>query len=162
MFRVMSVLVSLAATVALVPPATHAQQVDSWTAIQQVLTDLKADRQAVVATNLPLTDAESREFWPVYKEYRVAMDRLAERTGRLLEVYGTSLQSLTDDRADQLVKDALAIEKERAEVRERFMPRVRRVLPAAKTARFFQIEHRLDALVALTLSSEIPLAPIKR
>ena len=34
--------------------------------------------------------------------------------------------------------------------------------PAAKTARFFQIEHRLDALVALTLSSEIPLAPIKR
>ena len=50
---------------ALAPPVASAQTVDTWTAIQQVQADLKADRQAVVAANLPLTDGEARAFWPV-------------------------------------------------------------------------------------------------
>ena len=37
------------------PHAARAQQVDEWTAIQQLQADLKADRQAIVAGNLPLT-----------------------------------------------------------------------------------------------------------
>ena len=40
--------------------SARAQQVDQWTAIQQLQADLKADRQAVVAANLPLTEGEAR------------------------------------------------------------------------------------------------------
>jgi hypothetical protein len=36
------------------------------------------------------------------------------------------------------------------------------VLPAQKAARFFQIENKLDAIVNVTLASEIPLIPLKK
>ena len=46
----------------------QAQKPDTWTAIQQLQSEIKADRLLVVSTNLPLTDAESKAFWPIYKE----------------------------------------------------------------------------------------------
>lgn len=52
-----------------------AQTVDDWTAVQQLQAEVKADRQAVVAANLPLSDTESRAFWPVYKAYRARSRR---------------------------------------------------------------------------------------
>ena len=42
--------------------SARAQQVDQWTAIQQLQADLKADRQAVVAANLPLTEGEAQSL----------------------------------------------------------------------------------------------------
>jgi hypothetical protein len=41
------------------------------------------------------------------------------------------------------------------------VPRVRKVLPATKAARFFQIENKIDSIVNVTLASEIPLVPVK-
>jgi hypothetical protein len=64
------------AVLMLMAPVAGAQTVDPWTAIQQLQADLKADRQAVVATNLPLTDGEARAFWPVYKEYRAEVEKV--------------------------------------------------------------------------------------
>ena len=66
------------------PNAARAQQVDQWTAIQQLQADLKADRQAVVAANLPLTEEEAQAFWPAYKEYRVEVEKLGDRMVKLI------------------------------------------------------------------------------
>jgi len=34
---------------------------------------LKTDRQAVVVEAMQLTDEESKNFWPLHREYRIAM-----------------------------------------------------------------------------------------
>jgi hypothetical protein len=52
------------ALAAAVSPSAGAQTVDQWTAIQQLQADLKADRQAVVAVNLPLTEGEPARSGP--------------------------------------------------------------------------------------------------
>ena len=63
MRRAISALICLFGTAALATAhAARAQQVDQWTAIQQFQADLKADRQAVVAINLPLSEEEARAF----------------------------------------------------------------------------------------------------
>jgi hypothetical protein len=41
------------------------------------------------------------------------------------------------------------------------VPRVRKVLPSMKAARFFQIENKIDSIINVSLASEIPLVPIK-
>jgi len=139
-----------------------AQSVDPWTAAKQVQADVSADRQALVAANLPLSDGESRAFWPVYREYRGDLDKIGDRVIALIAAYGANFDSMTDAKADAFFADSQGIERDRLAVREKYVPRVRAVLPARKAARFFQIENKLDAIVQVTVSSEIPLVPVNK
>jgi hypothetical protein len=144
------------------PDGVDAQAVDQWTEIQQLQADLKADRQAVVATNLPLTEDEAPAFWPVYKEYRGEVEKLGNRLATLITAYAAAFKAVTDEKADAFFKELLSIERDRVTVREKYVPKVRAVLPAVKAARFFQIENKLDAIVNMALASEIPLVPVKK
>lgn len=144
------------------PHAASAQKVDPWTAIQQLQADLKADRQSVVASNLPLTDGESRAFWPVYKEYRAEVEKVGDRLSKLIVAYASNYETMTDEKADAFFKESVGIERDKLAVREKYVPKVRAVLPAQKAARFFQIENKLDAIVNVTLTQEIPLVPVKK
>lgn len=141
--------------------ATVAQSVDQWTAIQQLQAELKADRQAVVAANLPLTEAEARAFWPVYKDYRAEVEKIGDRVATLITAYAANFESMNDTKADAFFKDWLAIERDRLATREQYVPKIRAVLPAQKAARFLQIENKIDAVINVSLASEIPLVPMK-
>ena len=144
------------------PQPARAQKVDQWTAIQQLQADLKADRQAVVAANLPLTEEEAKTFWPAYKEYRADVEKLGDRMVKLIAAYAADFETMTDAKADTFFNDLLAIDRDRLAVREKYVPKIRAVLPGQKAARFFQIENKLDAIVNVSLASEIPLVPVKR
>ena len=154
-----AILVTL--TAVLGPRAASSQTVDPWTAMKQLQADVKADRQAVVAANLPLTDGESRLFWPVYAEYRGEMEKVGDRLASLIVAYATNYEKMTDATAETFFKDWLAIDRDRLAAREKYVPKVRAVLPAMKAVRFFQIENKLDAIVSVVLASEIPLTPVK-
>ena len=111
------------------PQPARAQQVDQWTAIQQVQADLKADRQAVVAANLPLTEGEAQAFWPAYKEYRGEVEKLGDRMAKLIAAYAANFETMTDAKADAFFNDLLAIDRDRLAVREKYVPKIRAVLP---------------------------------
>jgi hypothetical protein len=143
-------------------PAAGAQTVDQWSAVQQLQADIKADRQAVVTLNLPLTEAEAKAFWPIYREYRTEMERLSDRTVKLIAAYAANFTLMNDERATAFFNEWLAIERERSGIRDKYVPRFRGVLPGQKAARYFQIENKLDAIINLQLASEIPLVPAKR
>jgi hypothetical protein len=150
------------AVVTVLASTASAQQVDPWTALQQAQADLKADRQAVVAANLPLSEGEAKGFWPAYKEYRGEIEKLGERMAKLIAAYAANFQSMDDTKADAFFKEWMALERDKVTVREKYVPKIRGVLPAQKAARFFQIENKLDAIVNVALASEIPLLPLKK
>ena len=139
----------------------QAQKVDQWTVIQQLQADLKADRQAVVATNLPLTEGEAKGFWPIYKEYRSEVEKLGDRVAKLVVAYAANFETMDDTKAEAFFNEQLAIDRARVTLREKYVPRVRKVLPSMKAARFFQIENKIDSIINVSLASEIPLVPIK-
>jgi hypothetical protein len=56
----------------------------------------------------------------------------------------------------------MAVERDKQAVREKYVPKIRAVLPAQKAARFFQIENKLDALVNIAVTTQIPLVPLKK
>ena len=109
--------------------SASAQNVDPWTAMQQLQADLKADRQAVVAGNLPLSEGEAKAFWPVYKEYRGEVEKLGDRTAKVIMAYAANYQSMNDTKADAFFTEWMAIERDRVGVREKFVPRVRASCP---------------------------------
>ena len=56
----------------------------------------EAQRQATMAANLELTEAEATKFWPLYREYRNDMAKINDKFVALIKDYARELRS--DDR----------------------------------------------------------------
>jgi septum formation topological specificity factor MinE len=132
-------------------------QMSETDALQQLRADIQADRQAVVAANLKLTDAEGAAFWPVYREYRGELAKVGDRLQKLIQDYARVYDTATPEQAKALVDEMLAIERATLTAKETNLPKLRKVLPEVKVARFLQIEGELDAVLRLGLAADMPL-----
>jgi len=119
---------------------------------------IQARRQQIVADNLGLTAAEGQAFWPLYREYRAEVEKLGDREADVILDYARVYDNLTDAQARDLIGKAIAVEKDHAKLKQRYLKRFARVLPGVKLARFFQIENRLDTAIDMELAAGIPLA----
>jgi hypothetical protein len=128
----------------------------------QILRDkIKADKKILVARNMDLTESEAKGFWPVYEQYQLALANFNQRIVNLIESYAAAYRTntLTDDKAKQLIDEFVAIGKGEAAVKEFFVPKLGEVLPPKKVARYFQIENKIRAALKYELAGEIPLVP---
>jgi hypothetical protein len=128
----------------------------------QIMRDkIKADKKLVVAANMELTESEAKAFWPVYDQYQKDLGAINERIGKMIKSYADAYnaKSMTDDGAKKLTDEYVAIEKAEAALKESYVPKLSKVLPAKKVARYMQIENKIRALVKYELAGEIPLVP---
>lgn len=147
-------------TVLLVAGAAAAQTgSDEWTEIQSLRADIKADRQNVVAENMTLGQTEAEPFWALYREYHLQLDKLGDRSTKLILNYAKTYEKLTDAEAELFFKEWLSIEQERVKLRADYSKKFIKIVGAKKAARYFQIENKLDTVVNLGLAAEIPLMP---
>jgi hypothetical protein len=118
---------------------------------------IRANRKALVAANLKLSDEEAGKFWPAYANYQTEMNAVQDRMVKLIEDYTASFGSLSDDKATKLVEDYLAVEEDRVKVRRAHLAKMTAALPGKKVARFYQIENKMDAVVRYDLAATIPV-----
>jgi hypothetical protein len=116
-----------------------------------------AERQAVVAANLGLTEEEGRAFWPVYRDYRAELEKLADRVSNLIVDYAKNCDTMTDAQAKTMITEYLVVQKEEAAAKQSWLRKFEKVLPARKVARFYQIDNKLDLLVRLAVAQDVPL-----
>lgn len=114
-------------------------------------------KKAIIIDNIGFTEDESKAFWPLYDEFQLAKQRLNERTIKIIKAYLDGYGTMTDERAEALLKEYVAIEKERSDLKSAFLPRFSKVLPAKKVVRYYQIENKLEAIIKYELAKEIPL-----
>jgi hypothetical protein len=121
---------------------------------------LKADKKRVVTANLELTQAEAKAFWPVYEEYQKELHGINDRLAMLIVTYAKAhnANSLTDARALDLIERAIAVEEAEAKLKRAFLPKLGKVLPGRKAARYMQLENKIRAIVKYELAAEVPLA----
>jgi DNA-directed RNA polymerase subunit F len=83
-----------------------------------------------------------------------------QRIGKMIESYAADYQakSLTDEKAKKLVEEMVAIEKAEAAMKGTYAPKLAKVLPQVKVARYLQIENKIRALVKYELAGAVPLA----
>jgi hypothetical protein len=120
---------------------------------------IRADKKLVVATNMELTESEAKNFWPIYNEYQKDLQNINGRIVAVLESYAADLKSksLTDDKAKQLIDEALAIDQAEANLKSTYAPKLSKALPVRKVARYLQIENKIRALVKYDLAQGVPL-----
>lgn len=120
---------------------------------------IRADKKLVVATNMDLTESEAKNFWPIYNEYQKDLQNINGRIVAVLESYAADLKSksLTDDKAKQLIDEALAIDQAEANLKSTYAPKLSKALPVRKVARYLQIENKIRAVVKYDLAQGVPL-----
>jgi len=126
----------------------------------EILRDkVKADKKVVVAQNMTLTDAEAKGFWPVYEAYQKDLHALNDKTMITIKAYADAYNKgpIADDVAKKLLNDAIALEDEEVKLKRSYIPKLEKVLPGAKVARYMQIENKIRALVKIELAANIPL-----
>jgi hypothetical protein len=126
-------------------------------ALQLTRQMIQTDRQTIVAANMDMTEPESQAFWPLYREYRGEMAKVGDRLQKLIQDYARVYDTATAEQAKPLVDEMMAIERAGLTVKETYLPKLRKVLPEVKVARFLQIENELDAVIRLGLAADMPL-----
>ncbi len=131
------------------------------TANMEILREkIKADKKLLVATNMDLTESEAKGFWPVYEEYQKDLVAINQRIGKLIEKYAADYRAntLTDEKAKVLIDELVAIEQAEAGLKTTYVPKLSKVLPQKKVARYLQIENKIRAVVKYELAGAVPLA----
>ncbi len=103
---------------------------------------MKADKKLVVGANIELTESEAQRFWPIYEDYQRDLQKINQRIVALIERYAADYRnkSLTDEKAKPLIDEAVSIEQAEAQLKKAYVPKLSKVLPAKKVARYMQVE----------------------
>jgi len=64
---------------------------------------------------------------------------------------------MTDEKADQLVQNAVAYQRQRTELLAKTYDRVKQALGGVQAARFAMVEHQLLAIIDLQVVSSLPI-----
>lgn len=151
-----SALLALTALLAL-PAAAVAQAATDIAVTRQ---QIQADRQAIVAQNLPLTSTQATAFWPLYQQYRAEVGKLMDR--RINAVMApTAADTASDKELETFLTTWVKAGEDYAKLQGSWIKKFQPVLGAKGTIRFYQIEFRLDLIVQAGMASEIPLVPVK-
>jgi hypothetical protein len=144
---------------ALVAGPAAAQDKSAETNMQILRDKIKADKKLVVAANMQLTDAEAKGFWPVYEAYQKDLQAINERTAALIVKYAEAYNKgpVSNETAKKLTSEMLAIEESETKLKRSYVPRLEKVVPAMKVARYLQIENKIRALIKYELAANIPL-----
>ena len=135
-----------------------ADQEDLTSDIALTRASIQLRRQAIVTAVMDLAPKEAETFWPLYREYRTEMAKVGDRVSKLLVDYTGQYDTLTDEQANQIMKEWISIEKAKTGVKDKYVARFKKILPARKAMRFFQADNKLDAVLNAQLASIVPLA----
>ena len=148
-----------ACVMVLISAPFHAQTKPTSTDMEILRQKIKADKKLLVSTNLELTEAEAKAFWPVYDAYQADLTALNARTTKLVTSYAAAYNKgpIAADTAKQLLTEMLSIDDAEAKLKQSYAAKLESAVPVVKVARYLQIESKVRALIKFELAAAIPL-----
>jgi hypothetical protein len=127
------------------------------TDIRLLREDIRSERKQLVAANLPLTDTEATKFWPIYDQYAAEAWKIGDARVALIKEYVLSYDTMTDAQANDFMNRLTAIDGQFSALLTKYVPIFEKVISPKKTARWYQIERRLDLLIDVQFAEHIPM-----
>jgi hypothetical protein len=119
--------------------------------------DIRASKADILGKTMALDATQSAAFWPIYKRYEAERQALGDEKFNVIQDLAEHFDSLNDAKAKGLLERSFVVEDKRMALEKRYKDEFLTALPAKTVARFFQVESRLNNLINLKLSSQIPL-----
>jgi hypothetical protein len=125
--------------------------------IESLRADARADKTAIVTQAMALNDQDGKIFWPIYRKYEADLTKLNDQRIALIKSYAEKYPSLSDADAKSMIDQSLDFEKKRVALHEKYAKEFQKGgLSSLTTAKFMQLEHRLDLLIDLQIASQLP------
>ena len=101
---------------------------------------------------------QEKRFWNKYRDYSKKMVALENRTAELIEEYAANYDTISQEQALRMAKEAADIDADRLVRLQRVMRSLQATLNARQMVRFLQVELKFDALVDAGLALAIPIS----
>jgi hypothetical protein len=124
--------------------------------------DLRSKRKQLIAANLKLTETDAPKFWPVYDQYMTELIAINDKKFGLIQEYADNWGKLTNDQSLLFARNWLDMDIAIAQLRQKYVPIVAKVLDGRKTTTFFQLDRRIAMMLELQVSSQMPLVQEQR
>jgi len=131
------------------------QNLDAY--IDLMRKDVRQQKAQIMGAIMALSTDDAAKFWPIYSEYDAELSKLSKQRTDNIKEYARTYDQMTDAKADELIKNALAYQKERGELMAKTYERVKQALGAVTAARFAQVENQLLLIIDLQIVSALPI-----
>lgn len=125
--------------------------------LQLLRKDLQSQKKQIIAANMQLTDDEAQKFWPVYDQYTAEAVKINDYRATLVKEYMKDHAGMADDQAESLLTRWTVADESILALRLKYIPLFKKVLPAKKVARFFQLDRRIGMMAEVQMASKFPL-----
>jgi len=125
--------------------------------IEMLRADLRAQRKQIMAENMTLTADEATKFWPIFDQYRREAIKPNDERWAVIKEYAANYNAMTDAQAQDYMNRSTAVDQQLLALRMKYVPIFEKVISAKKTALWYQIDRRIDLLINLQLSAQIPM-----
>jgi len=119
--------------------------------------DLRSKRKQLITANLKLTDTEAAKFWPVYDQYVTELIAINDKKFGLIQNYADNWGIMTNEQSLLFSRQWLDMDIQTAQLRQKYVPIVSKVLDGKKTSTFFQLDRRIAMMMELQVASQMPL-----
>jgi hypothetical protein len=119
--------------------------------------DVNAQKAQIVGQVMQFDAEDAAKFWPIYRDYEAELNKLNDQRVANIQEYARSYTTMTDEKADELIKNAMNFQKQRNELLGKYYEKVRQELGGITAARFMQVEHQLLLIIDLKIASSLPV-----
>ncbi|MDT8069070.1 MAG: hypothetical protein ROO76_12975 [Terriglobia bacterium] len=138
-------------------PSNKAQEQNIQEYIELIRSNVRQEKAQILGAVMQLDAADAAQFWPIYNQYDAELAKLNKlRSDNILD-YAATYDSLTDAKADELMKKAIDYQKQRTDLLVKCYDRLRGSVGPVMAARFLQVENQLLLIIDLQIASNLPL-----
>jgi len=119
--------------------------------------DVQVERAEIIVRNMNFTEGHSKAFWPIYRDYAHDQQVIGDQRIALIKDYAMNHDSIDDAQAESYIERALKLEQEGLDLKRKYVPRFTKAIGARQTAKFFQVDNRLNLLTNVQLASLLPI-----
>jgi len=131
------------------------QNIDEY--IKLMREDVRQQKSEIMGAVMALSADDAAKFWPIYSDYDAELTKLNDQRVANIKEYARTYDQMTDDKADELIKNAMAYQDQRSQLLAKTYDRVKQAVGAITAARFVQVEHQLLLIIDLQIASELPV-----
>ena len=139
------------------PPAATPQEKNVKEYIQLLRENVRQEKAELMGAVMRLSAHGAAKFWPIYAEYETELTKVNDLRVANIEEYARTYNDMTDEKADQLIQNAMQYQKMRSDLLAKYYERVKQSLGAITAARFVQVENQLLLIIDLQIDSSLPL-----
>lgn len=137
--------------------ASAAGELDKY--IELLRSDLRTAKVELMTDALHLTDAQSKSFWPIQREYETELAKNQDARIAMVKAYAQYYDSMDDAKATELMNEAFKLQDQRNALLKKYAAKIAKSTSPRVAVRFAQVEAFVQSLIDVQVRGQVPLIP---